>query len=200
MKTKEEPKKEETSIQIPAMDIAIFKLNIRGTSPLICHKFSNKAKEMMLTPKDKKVSSAKRAPRNPEESFRESLYPIPGKKNAFGFPASGFKKAAVSACRQLDGINMTFVRGAFFVMGDLVEFDGTPTMREDMVRLNGQKADIRYRAEFKTWSAQLSIRYNKGSISIPQIVNLMNIAGFSVGVGEWRPERNGAFGMFEVEV
>lgn len=191
-------KEGESSIQIPQMGIGMFKLNIRGTSPLICHKFSNKAKEMMLVPKGQRVTTAKRAPRNPEESFRESLYPVEGKRGVYGFPASGFKKAAVSACRQLDSIQMTFIRGAFFVMGDLVEIDGKPTMREDMVRLNGQKADIRYRAEFKTWKATLTIRYNKGSISVPQIVNLFNIAGFSVGVGEWRPEKSGAYGMFEV--
>lgn len=197
-KSVEEKKKEESAVTIPAMNVEIFRLNIRGTSPLICHKFSNKAKEMMLTPKDRRVTTAKREPRDPEQLFRDSLYPLPDKRNAYGFPASGFKKAAVSACRQIDGINMTFVRGAFFVMGDLVEILGKPTMREDIVRLNGQSADVRYRGEFKEWSAQLTIRYNKGSISKEQIINLLNIAGFAVGVGEWRPERNGAYGMFEV--
>lgn len=199
MKAKEQVKKEE-AVTIPGMNIEIFKLSLVGTSPLICHKFSTKAKEMMLTPKDKRVTTKKREPRNPQELFMDSLYPIPDKKNAFGFPASGFKKAAVSACRQLDGINMTFIRGAFFVMGDLIEIDGKPTLREDIVRLNGQKADVRYRGEFKEWGVQLPIRYNKGSISREQIINLMNIAGFSVGVGEWRPERNGSNGMFEVKL
>jgi hypothetical protein len=28
------------------------------------------------------------------------------------------------------------------------------------------------------------------------VVNLFQLAGFSVGVGEWRPEKNGAFGCF----
>lgn len=190
----------EAVVEIPAIQTEVFKLNIVGTAPLICHRFSTKAKEMMLTPKSGRVTSAKRAPRDPEQLFKDSLYPVLGKRNTYGFPASGFKKAAVSACRQLDGINMTFVRGAFFVLGDLVEIDGKPTMREDIVRLNGKVADVRYRAEFKTWKAQLLIRYNKGSISKAQIINLVNLAGFSVGVGEWRPERNGAMGTFEVAV
>ena len=189
---------EQQAVTIPAIQTEIFKLNIKGTSPLICHRFSTKAKEMMLTPKERRVTSTKRAPRNPQELFQDSLYPVPGKKNTYGFPASGFKKAAVSACRQLDTIPMTFVRGAFFVLGDLVEIDGKPSIREDIVRLNGKVADVRYRAEFKEWSAVLSIRYNKGSISKEQIINLINMAGFAVGVGEWRPEKNGSFGMFEV--
>lgn len=202
MNTVEEKKKEaavDVAVQIPAIQTEIFKLHIVGTSPLICHRFSTKAKEMMLTPKTLRVSASKRAPRNPEESFKESLYPVPGKKNAYGFPSSGFKKAAVSACRQIDTVNMTFVRGAFFVMQDLVEIDGKPSIREDIVRLNGKTADVRYRAEFKEWSATLMIRYNKGAISKEQIINLLNIAGFAVGVGEWRPERSGAYGMFEVK-
>jgi hypothetical protein len=35
-------------------------------------------------------------------------------------------------------------------------------------------------------------------IQLPQIINLMNLAGFAVGIGEWRVERNGSFGMYEV--
>jgi hypothetical protein len=30
-------------------------------------------------------------------------------------------------------------------------------------------------------------------------VNLFNVAGFAVGVGEWRPERDGSNGMFHVQ-
>lgn len=195
---KEIVKKEEESVQIPAIQTETFKLNIVGTSPLICHRFSTKAKEMMLTPKASRVTTTKRAPRVPEQLYMDSLYPVEGKKNTYGFPASGFKKAAVSAARQIDSLPMTFLRGAFFVMGDLVEIDGKPSMREDIVRLNGKTADIRYRGEFKKWGATLIIEYNKGSITKAQIINLLNMAGFSVGVGEWRPERSGSYGMFKV--
>jgi len=200
--TEKPPKIEQESVQIPAIQTETFKLKIVGTSPLICHKFSQKAKEAMLTPKAARVTTSKRAPRDPDQAFRDSLYPIPGKKGVYGFPAAGFKKAAVSACRQIDSVPMTFLRGAFFVIDDadgLVEIEGTPTMREDIVRLNGMTADVRFRAEFKKWAATLTIQYNKGSISKAQIINLMNMAGFSVGVGEWRPERNGSSGRFMVQ-
>jgi hypothetical protein len=29
-------------------------------------------------------------------------------------------------------------------------------------------------------------------------MNLLNTAGFAVGVGEWRPEKDGQYGMFRV--
>jgi hypothetical protein len=29
-------------------------------------------------------------------------------------------------------------------------------------------------------------------------VNLFNTAGFAIGVGEWRPQRDGSYGMFHI--
>lgn len=89
--------------------------------------------------------------------------------------------------------------GAFHIMGDLVEIEGTPEMREDMVRVGMGVADMRFRGEFKTWSACIPIRYNQGVFSAEQIVNLFNLGGFGCGVGEWRPEKGGSFGMYHVE-
>lgn len=59
-------------------------------------------------------------------------------------------------------------------------------------------ADIRYRPEFKHWRVKLPIKYNADKISLEQLVNLFNLAGFGVGVGEWRPEKDGQYGMFHV--
>ena len=73
-------------------------------------------------------------------------------------------------------------------------------MREDMVQIGGMSkvADIRYRPEFKTWSTTLTIRYNRNAITPEQIANLLNYGGFSNGVGEWRPSRDGSHGTFHV--
>ena len=85
-------------------------------------------------------------------------------------------------------------------MDELVEIKGTPRMREDMVQVGGMSkvADIRYRGEFPEWRATLNIRYNAGAISPEQILNMLNIGGFSNGIGEWRPSRDGSFGTFHV--
>jgi len=72
-------------------------------------------------------------------------------------------------------------------------------MREDMVRIAMGTADIRYRGEFKQWKVRLLVRYNASVLSPAQIYNLFNLAGFGVGVGEGRPEKNGSWGMFHVE-
>lgn len=35
-------------------------------------------------------------------------------------------------------------------------------------------------------------------MSLEQIIGLLNVGGFSNGVGEWRPQKNGSYGMFHV--
>ena len=35
-------------------------------------------------------------------------------------------------------------------------------------------------------------------LSAAQIVNLFNTAGFGVGIGEWRSEKDGQYGSFHV--
>lgn len=75
-----------------------------------------------------------------------------------------------------------------------------PIMREDMVRVGMGSADIRYRAEFQNWYADLTIDFNvNGQYSADQVINLINAGGYACGVGEWRPERDGQHGMFHVE-
>lgn len=196
-------------ITIPAITLNTMKLKVVGDSPLIVHAWSEKAKRMILDKQMKKASSGKEA-KDPFMDFCESMYWLDGMpenptmddvlKARFGFPACAFKAAAVDAGFQ-QGIlaKKTTARGAFHIIGDMVEIKGTPNMREDMVRIGMGVADIRYRGEFKNWSAELLIRYNPTSMSAEQIINLLNIGGFANGVGEWRPSKDGSFGTFHIE-
>lgn len=169
-------------------------IEVQGTSPLICRNWSETNKKMMLD-KQTKAATKPREKKNPQRDFEESLYRHP--EGGYGFPTVAFKAAAVRAGTYAD-MKMTFLRGAFHVSGELLKIVGEPTMREDMVRLQGKTADIRYRGEFKEWSAQVPVQANTSSISVEQLANLFVLAGFAVGVGEWRPERNGQYGRFEV--
>lgn len=203
-------KNDETMIgvEIPAIELKEISLKIIGDSPLISHAWSNKAKEMMLNKQMKKATSGKEA-KDPFMDFCESLYwltEMPKKptmedviKAKFGFPTLAFKAAAIDAGFQ-QGIlaKKTTARGAFRIIGEFAEIQGIPEIREDMVRIGMGTADIRYRGEFKNWSTVLNIVYNPKSISVEQIVNLLNMGGFANGVGEWRPSKDGSFGTFHV--
>lgn len=188
--------KKETFITLPALNIQFLKLRLVGDSPLICHAWSEKAKREMLDKQMKKAKQAKEA-KNPDADFRASLYPHP--EGGYGFPAVAFKAAAVDACSSVEGVTKVEARGAFHIIGDMVKINGEPTPREDMVRIGMGTADIRYRGEFREWSTEITLRYNANVLSAEQIANLFNTAGFAVGIGEWRPQRDGSFGMFHVE-
>lgn len=186
----------ETVVEMKRINIQRVELELVGDSPLIVHAWSAKAKKEMLDKQMKKAKTAKAA-KDPARDYEDAFYRLDDKSP--GFPVIAFKAAAVSAGgRFSDGLKMTELRGAFHIEGELVAIEGKPNMREDMVRVGMGTADIRYRPEFKSWRVMLPIRYNADAISIDQIVNIFNLAGFGVGVGEWRPEKDGQYGMFHV--
>jgi len=197
-------------ITIPRIETRTMAVRLVGDSPLIVHAWSAKAIQMMLDSQMKKPKQAKEA-KNPFLDFVDSLYWMSQRPaepteadvaaGTFGFPCVAFKAAAVGACRFSDGIKMTEARGAFHVDGELARIESAPpVMRQDMVRVGMGTADVRFRGEFTTWATTLSVTYNAKSLSPEQIVNLFNLAGFGVGVGEWRPEKDGSYGRFHVEV
>ena len=197
----------ESAITIPGISIKRLSLTIVGDSPLVCHRWSKKAKQEMLDKQMKKAKQARTA-KHPWMDYCQSMYWIsampkePTQKDidaaTFGVPAIAFKSAAVDACSQIDGMKKVFARGAFHVDGQIVEIDGKPIMREDMVRVGMGTADIRHRGEFTEWSCVLTISYNSNAISAEQIANLFNVAGFSIGVGEGRPQKDRDWGRFHV--
>jgi len=183
-------------VDLPALNIQAFELTLVGDSPLICHAWSQKAKQQMLDKQMKRAKTAKVA-KDPEQDYQDSLYPHP--EGGYGFPAVAFKAAAVGACRAIDGVTMVQARGAFHIIGELVKIDGEPRPRQDMVRIGQGTADIRFRGEFPEWKATFTVRYNASVLSAEQVIHLFNTAGFHVGVGENRPEKSGnSFGMFHV--
>lgn len=188
-------KPSEQAITLPRLNIQMIKLRLVGDSPLIVHAWSEKSKKMMLDKMLKKANTG-RAAKDPEQEYRDSLYPFPG--GGFGFPSIAFKSAAVDAASFVDGITKVQMRGCFHIPGELVKIDGEPTPREDVCRVGMGAADLRYRGEFKDWAASLTVQFNANAISAEQIANMFSIAGFSIGVGEWRPARDGQFGRFHL--
>lgn len=182
-------------IVLPELDIRVIQITLIGDSGLICNKWSEKAKQQMRDKQMKNAKTAKTA-KVPEQDFQASLYK--DEDGDYAFPTIAFKAAAVDACSHVDGITKVEARGAFHIEGEFAKIHGTPEMREDMVRVGMGTADLRYRGEYKKWYTTLTVRYNKNVLSDSQIANLFNTAGFAIGVGEWRPAKDGRNGMFHV--
>lgn len=210
-------KKKVEEVVIPALDIRHTVIHIVGDTPLIVHKWSEKAKKEILDKQMKTPKSKGKDVRNPVVDFIDTIYWIEGEpenktEEAFqkalengarvGFPATAFKACAIMGASRSDiGIVATKMRAAFHIPAEYVEIKGKISPREDMVKVGGisKVADIRFRAMISDWSADIPIKYNAGAITLPQIANLFNVGGFACGIGEWRNERNGIFGSFHVE-
>lgn len=188
--------KSKEAIVLPELKQREIVVRVRGSAPLLMHKFSEKSRKEMLDKMQGKAKAAKRDIRDPERDYNESMYIR--EDSSYGFPALAFKNAVVTAANDA-GIQKVLARRAFRVIGDeFVKIEGEPTMREDTVRVGMGSTDLRYRAEFKKWSTDIRLVFNEGVISLEQLINLFRIAGFGVGVGDWRPERNGMHGTWEV--
>lgn len=206
---------EKKVIEIPKLVIKKAKITIVGDSPLIVKKFSQKAKEEIAQKQEKKAKSEIKAI-EAFEQFVESLHwitPQPAvldeksfdqavKKGAkFGFPATGIKQAACSgAFRNKLTKDKVSLYGAFHITEELCEIKGDLRMREDYARnpMTGG-AVMTYRPEFTNWSITFTLEYNENAYSLEQIVNFINIGGFSCGIGMWRPEKGGDKGRFHVK-
>lgn len=178
-------------------------VKITGTAPLLVHGWGKKALTQMLdqqqmTAEEKKLAKKNRTAKDPEADFNEARYIVNGKDC---FPTIAVKKAMVTAGYAL-GFSRSVVRQAVFVEGDHFVIDAAPpTMREDAVRVgpfSNRQADLRYRPEYADWSATLKFRFRTDMIDADQVIALLQAAGFSVGIGEWRPEKDGQFGTFDV--
>lgn len=203
-KKKEKPSANE-GVKIPPIELKKARITLQGTSPLLVNKFSEKAKREIEEKQQKTAKRAKSA-RDPKGEFLASLYTLPGKKGSYGVPIGGVKKAAVSACRFIDGLKMTQVKGSFHIVqmpGGLVPIKGSkPVMDEQICRVGpfGNKVAMpRYRARFDKWELTFDVLYNPHMISPSQMLNLYENAGFAVGLCEYRPEKDGSFGMFQVK-
>lgn len=219
-------KASEEIVEIRPIEIKKANIRIVGDSPLIMHAWSEKAKRMMLEAQQGKAKGKKKPIKNPVDDFIQSAYWLSGKPNysddateaecetafaeaiangaTFGFPVTAIKQAAISAAYRLGWVkNQMGLRGAFFIESDdngMVQIHSdVPEMREDMVKVGMGTADIRYRAQFNNWYADLTISYNAGGdFSLTNIINAINAGGFVCGLGEWRPERDGNYGQFHV--
>jgi len=190
--------KSEVAIRAPSILRTTIKL--RGISSLIMHAWSKKAIEMIEAKQQKKATGPKSA-KVPLDEFNGARYIID--EDTDGIPAICLKNCAVEAGVTL-GMQKTYLRKCFFVNPDGDELvpitcpEG-PKMRTDMVRVGMGTADVRYRPEYKHWSLEVPVEFNSELISAHELLNLFENAGYSVGLGEWRPQKDGVHGRFKVE-
>lgn len=190
-----------------------FSLWIVGDTPLITHAWSEKARREMLAKQTKAVKGGKDA-RDPHADFVSSLYDMGD--DTYGFPATGFKNAILGVAHKDKGIARTAVMSALWIDAQMTKtrpalagaicdmpllriYGSQPEMREDMVRVGAglnKTATLAYRAQFTIWAFRVSGKFNSDTLTEEALAFLIDEAGVSSGIGEWRNERKGMFGAF----
>lgn len=202
------------TITLPEIKLERHNLYLIGTSPLIVHAFPQKNREAMLN-KQMKIAKGGRDARDPSAEVEASKYILPDGRH--GFPAVAFKSAAVTACTSLSDVTKTAARQAFRVGGLSMKAEGVfegsyvrtslvpliaapPMIREDVVILSGigRNPEMRYRPEYTVWGVILDVVLNPQVVSIGQLGSMFQAAGHGVGIGDYRPERDGDCGTFDV--
>jgi hypothetical protein len=181
----------------------IFALGIRGISPLQTHRFGEASLASLRgTLQGSGTKAGKKTVRDPDAEFKEALYSFD--ENKVGFPSIMPKMAMVNACRTTK-LTMAEAKQMFFTWGhenpnfctvNHVE----PEVHEAIVpAAKGKGSTLAYRAIYPIgWESVVMIEHNPDVIGESALANLLNNAGFSVGLGCQRPERGGQYGRFEI--
>jgi len=189
-------------IEIDKIAAETLRVPIVGTSPLIVHRFSEKARRTMLDAMQGRKSP--KEAKNPEAEYEQAFYRFAD--DSYGFPVIAFKAATVGGARFYSGVTMTSLKQSLFFRGQLgvdgqmlAKIEGEPRMREDVVRVGRGGADLRYRPEFQKWSTVLEVVYVQSALTRSSVLSLIDAGGMGVGVGEWRPEKDGDFGTYRID-
>ena len=194
----------EAQVSITKIGTETLRVPILGTAPLIVHKFSEKAKRQMLDAMQGRKTP--KQPKDPDADYESALYLHDD--GGFGFPVIAFKAATVGAARFYGkAVPMTALRQFVFMDAEfskvagqkLARIIGEPRMREDVVRVGMGGSDLRYRPEFTEWQTSLEVTYVSSMLTRESVLSLIEAGGMGVGVGEWRPEKKGDFGTYQID-
>lgn len=194
----------EAQVSITKIGTETLRVPILGTAPLIVHKFSEKAKRQMLDAMQGRKTP--KQPKDPDADYDSALYLHDD--GGFGFPVIAFKAATVGAARFYGkAVPMTALRQFVFMDAEfskvagqkLARIIGEPRMREDVVRVGMGGSDLRYRPEFTEWQTSLEVTYVSSMLTRESVLSLIEAGGMGVGVGEWRPEKKGDFGTYQID-
>ena len=195
-------------IEVAAPDIQVVSYKIRGLTPYVSNRFSQKARQEIQDKQEAGSagkSTRKREPKDFDALYRMSMHRFAD--GGYGIPAAGFKRAMVDACA-LAQTQKTKARMAMDIVSDGLEVEdelplvriakGEPHKHIAYVRLNdiAGTIDIRARAMFDAgWEAVLRVEFDKSALTLQSITNMLVRAGLQVGIGEGRPLSKRSCGM-----
>ena len=180
-----------------------IQVEIQGTSPLLIHRFGEAEQTEKTTRRvrvaenyDPREEATKHAYIAPNGTFYFSAFAIP---NAMGNAGASHKQKGsrktlryvVPSAVRMESDTVTIMNGSGAAKD--FEIDSRPvTIPATQGRV------MRHRPRFNCWSAQFILLVNDDMLDPQTAHQLLNEAGQSIGIGDFRPEKRGPFGTFLV--
>lgn len=179
-----------------------IEVEIRGVTPLLIHRFNEateqgkKTRRIEVTDRDPREEATQNAYIAPDGTFYFNAFSIPGCMGNAGanHKTKGSRKSlrfiVPSAVRMTtDAITILNGKGP----AEDFEVDSRP------VTIPATKGRVmRHRPRFDSWGAKFQIALDDDLLSVEMAQRLLEEAGRSFGIGDFRPEKRGPFGTFRV--
>jgi hypothetical protein len=201
--------KEGKYLVIPPPNMKEAIITVKSKAPLVMNKFSQKAREEYRQQQElgeKAKNKKKKEPKDFNAMYEGSIHYAAVGRDAdpwIGIPAPAFRNAMIDACRTA-GFVMTKAKMTIFVEEDGYGEDGTPLVMitegapkhvEHIVRNATGVIDIRARAMWEYWEAELHLTWDGDQFGYEDVCNLLMRAGLQVGLLEGRPFSKNSAGM-----
>jgi hypothetical protein len=199
---------QQSTLQIAPLDTGIVELCILGSTPLIQNRMAEKAKQELLFPRGRRLTSAEKQTNlkhDPIKEFRGAAYAPPDKEYATRLiiPARAFSDALADAALDAPGATKAQIKRLTTILaldGVNVPVYGIPQVYAAVVRVpdRNRTPDVRIRAILAKWAVPLQIRYIKPMLNANIVATLLAWAGVVVGLGDNRQQKGGSHGAFEL--
>lgn len=187
------------------------KITIRGTEPLIMHSAYAANPRTELAQEKATITSKPGRNRTDADDARIAIIECLQSfwlddAGEITIPPEAFRKCLETAARRMrEGVG---VREGLIVSRSVFNYDrdklgNTP---EEVARkaqfatsvVVQQKRNERVRPKFDDWSATFSVEYDEELVDRAKLERWIDIGGRRIGLGDWRPEKSGRFGRFEL--
>ena len=191
----------EQKVSLKKLDIGTIKVTIVGDSP-----YMPEPMDMAVLEKYNKIKSKQSYTKDDiseEEKVKAKFYYTEDEQ--YGIPARAIYNSMIRASSYLFDIKqggMRNIKEGVTIVGDILPLK---FKKQKVIthwgRTSGMKGSPRkiMRNAFEDWSVKVTIQFNKANLSAEQIINVLNWAGFHIGVGGFRKEKTGNFGAFHID-
>lgn len=206
------------TVTVPEINLQDIVVRVTGATPLLCNRISDRA---LAGLSGSGIPAITQKTRDTDQEFFEARYLDDEGRDCF--PGAGIQQSLVNAGGRFGADKMTVLRGALRVMEPLVpiiasiENEGLdneaviyytkakgspkPTKAKHVARNPNARGALVlvYRPLYSPWQMRVPVTYNASIISYAEVLNLFQLAGFAIGWGCWRPEKNGTYGQFAID-